>query len=244
MNAPSFIFPGESIANSLLPLPANPSTPLKLGPGMRLLPPATITATVAGVVCIDARKNAVWTDHNSGRYTPTPGDAVLATVHHSSSDAFYCRLTPATPLASLPHLAFEGASKKTRPTLPAGALVYARVATALKHMDPELECVNPATGKADGLGPLKGGMVFDISGGMARRLMMGSPGEQGGVVVLEELAARLPFEVAVGRNGRVWVSSASLSATLAVGRAIQETDRGRLGADEQRRLVKRLLKGV
>ena len=111
-------------------------------------------------------------------------------------------------------------------------------------MDPELECVNPSTGKADGLGELMSGMVFDISLGMARRLMMPDPATQGGLVVLEELAERLPFEVAVGRNGRVWVDAGDVVKTLAVGKAILEVDRQRKGVDEQRKLARKILSGL
>lgn len=111
-------------------------------------------------------------------------------------------------------------------------------------MDPELECVHPGTGRSDGLGELKGGMVFDVSLGMARRLMMPDPGRQGGVMLLEECAEKIPFEIAVGRNGRIWVDAGDVGRTLMVGRAIVETDRERLGVEEQRKTVRRLLTGL
>lgn len=124
-----------------------------------------------------------------------------------------------------------------------GALVYARVTLANKHMDAELECVSASTGKADGLGPLVGGMLFTVSLGMARLLMMPKKAQQGKVVVLDELAdAGLQFETATGRNGRLWVDSDSTKTIIVVGRAIQETDQKSLSADEQRKLVKRLIK--
>lgn len=124
-----------------------------------------------------------------------------------------------------------------------GALVYARVTMANKHMDAELECVSSSTGKADGLGPLNGGMLFNISLGMSRRLMMPKVVESGRVVVLDELAnAGLQFETATGRNGRFWVDSDKAATVLAVGRAIRETDERHLGVDDQKKLVKKLIK--
>jgi len=170
-------------------------------------------------------------------------DVVLATVHHSSADFFSCSITPHTTFAQLPHLAFEGVSKKTRPQLAAGSLVYAKVSSASKHMDPEIVCHNTSTGKSDGMGELKGGMVFDISLGMARRLLMAKQREDGGLAVLEDIAEKIPFEVAVGRNGRVWVNSAGVKETLLVGKGLQETDTRNLNVVEQKKLVKRLLKG-
>lgn len=111
-------------------------------------------------------------------------------------------------------------------------------------MDPELECVSASTGKAEGLGPLFGGMIFEVSLGMARRLMLGKPGEMGNMVVLEELGTLgVAFEVAVGRNGRVWVDSKSVGCTLAVGNAIVETDVRGLGVEEQKKLARKVVKG-
>ena len=157
-----------------------------------------------------------------------------------------------------------------------GQLVYARVvgvagAANNNNMDPELECAAAATGRADGLGPLAGGMAVAVSLGFARRLLMppvlveGPPsssaagkgnkarggagvggvggGGRSGVVVLDELgAAGLAFETAVGRNGRVWVGGEAVKTVVVVCRAIQETDEKKLGVEAQRKLVRRLLK--
>lgn len=112
-------------------------------------------------------------------------------------------------------------------------------------MDAELECVSTSTGKADGLGPLTGGMLFPVSLGMARRLMLTKTARDGKVVVLDELAsAGLQFETATGRNGRMWVNSEKPKTVIAVGRAIQGTDQGNLGVEEQKKLVRRLIKDL
>ena len=173
------------------------------------------------------------------------GDLVIATIQKSSVDIYYASLSDYTSNATLPQLSFEGASKKTRPQLAFGALVYARVTLANKHMDPELECVSSSTGKSEGLGPLVGGMCFSISLGMARRLMMSKPLEVGGVAVLEELGAQgVAFEIAVGRNGRVWVDSKNIKTTLAIGHAICETDSKGLNVEEQKKLARKLVKDL
>jgi exosome complex component RRP40 len=102
------------------------------------------------------------------------------------------------------------------------------------------------TGKSDGLGELKSGMIFDISLGMARRLMMAKTREEGKVVVLEEAAEKhgARFEIAVGRNGRIWIHAESVRVTVALGRALKEADEKWLTVDEQVKLVKVMLKGV
>ena len=236
------LLPGEALSPDLFPIPSNFSATLRLGPGLRHTPPSTITSTLSGPICTDQKKNAMWVEHNSGRYIPHSSDLIIATVHHSAADYYHCSITPHSSQALLPHLAFEGATKKTRPQLSPGALVYTRVAKADKNTETEILCYNPSTGKSEGMGELKGGMLFNISLGMARRLLM--KGGEGEVVCLEELAEKVAFEIAVGRNGKVWVKSGGVRETLVVGRALVESDKGGLAADEQRKLVKKLLRGT
>lgn len=120
--------------------------------------------------------------------------------------------------------------------------MYARVTLANKHMDPELECVSQSTGKADGLGPLVGGLVFDVSLGMSRRLLLNKSVEEGRILVLEELGSGgLAFETAVGRNGKVWVNSEDVGTIIAVRKAITQTDEHKLGVDQQKKLVRKIL---
>lgn len=115
-------------------------------------------------------------------------------------------------------------------------------------MDPELECFDAETGKASGLGELKGGMTFSVSLGAARRLLgdgkkirrfMGGKDagfEATGLEVLDELQKSLPFELAAGRNGKVWVDSEDIKTTLCVGRCLVKSQG--LCAQEVRDMVK------
>lgn len=270
MTTPSILLPSDPVPTDQLP--TNSSAPLRLGSGVRLLSeqPASskatqghsITATHAGLLSTDSRRNAVSIQSFSNhRYIPTSNDLVIAQIHHSSAEYFHCMITPQTPHALLGQLAFEGATKKTRPILKQGDLVYARVLSVgvSAGAEVELTCVNPATGKAEpgGLGPLTGGMVFDVSTGMAARLIMASSSkaeaEEGiaGLVVLDELGRKLEsvggFELAVGRNGKVWVDCANagdsaVRATVAIGRCLHAVDERTLSPAEQRKLVSRVLR--
>lgn len=255
------VLPGDNIdpAN----IPTHPKKATKLGPGLRHILPDTILPTVAGQLVTDRKKNTIWVENNGGhvcvslvnkfelhcltatlfQYVPAEGDLVIGQVHHGAADFHYVQITPYTSNALLPVLAFEMATKKTRPQLAAGQLVYARVSLANKHMDAELECVNPATGKADGLGPLTGGMLFTVSLGFSRRLLMPKGTTDGGIVVLEELGKMgLGFEIAAGRNGKLWVNSEAIKTILIVGRVLIEADEGRLGVEAQRKLVKKVVR--
>lgn len=60
-----YVLPGDVVPSELLP--SHPNLPVKLGPGLRLIPPESITSTVAGQLCSDTKKNAIWVEHNGGR---------------------------------------------------------------------------------------------------------------------------------------------------------------------------------
>lgn len=47
--------------------------------------------------------------------------------------------------------------------------MYARVSLANRDMEPEVECLDPATGKSEGFGELKGGLVLDCSLQLCRK---------------------------------------------------------------------------
>lgn len=162
---------------------------------------------------------------------------------------YRCTITAYAPQADLPHLAFEGVNRKTRPQLAPGSLIYARISSAGRDMDPELSCISASSGKADGLGPLKGGMLFDISLGFCRRLLLREsrvslPAEEGGgaITVLEAMAEKVGFELAVGRNGKLWVDGGDIKKTLAVGKALQQTDQEGLSLEQQKRLAAKTLR--
>lgn len=240
MSPAAILLPGDLITPEDLPQIAS-SPALKLGPGLLHTYPSRISSTTAGPLTVESRKNIIYIPASQGRYIPSTGDLVIATVHHSASEYFHCTITPHTSHALLGHLAFEGATKKTRPQLQSGALIYARVLKADKNSETELVCYNPSTAKSEGMGELKGGMVFDVSLGMARRLLMRR--SEGGVACLEVFAGRLAFEIAVGRNGKVWVrcDDGGVKGTSAVGRVLQESDEKALTEEEQKKLARKLL---
>jgi len=64
-----------------------------------------------------------------GRYIPAAGDAVVGTVAERHADSYTVELGAPFP-GTLPALGFEGATRRNRPTLAPGDLVYARVAAA------------------------------------------------------------------------------------------------------------------
>lgn len=121
---------------------------------------------------------------NSIQYVPSPQESVIGIVIARSGESWRVDIGSAHP-ASLDSLAFEGANKRNKPNLKVrpvflppllppyisqvGTLLYARVSLAHKDMEPELECFDAQTRKAEGFGELKGGFLVKCSLQMSRR---------------------------------------------------------------------------
>lgn len=135
-------------------------------------------------------------------------------------------------LASLSIYAFEGGTKKNRPNLVPGSVVYARMSTTNKDVEPELSCTG-ASGKAEGFGPLTDGYLFKCSTGLSRQCLAADS------IVLNEIGKYLPFEIAVGLNGRIWVKSTSVLNTTVISNAIINSEF--LSAEKIVSMVKKLI---
>jgi exosome complex component RRP40 len=166
-------------------------------------------------------------DPHARQYVPAPGDSVVAQITNRGADSYAVSLFGAHA-ATLPALAFEGATKRHKPNLNIGALVYARIVSADRFTEPELTCLNPLTAKSDGFGHLKTtdhrgekvahAMLFHTSLGLARSLLR--PDHP----LLGLVAAHFPFEAAIGQNGAVWVRANEPSHLIAVGRLLHAAD--------------------
>lgn len=118
-------------------------------------------------------------------------------------------------LASLPTLAFEGATKKQKPDMQVGDALYAQVLSAHREMEPELVCVD-SYGKAGKLGPLSNdGFVMNVKPYLAYRLL--DPENH----VLRKLGKKFPFETAVGMNGKIWINAKTTRDIFNVVRALE-----------------------
>ena len=72
---------------------------------------------------------------------------------------------------------------------------------------PQLSCISPLDKKAWNsgeayFGPLKGGFVRDNSVSFARLMMA-----EGGQGFLEKLGERFIYDINIGYNGKIWVST-------------------------------------
>ena len=197
------VLPGDDVTDNVLSVAES----LRLGNGLTQLGEGVV-ATKAGIICHKA-PNRFYVTNNQRRYVPAVGDTVVGIVVDRTTDFYRVRLH-GTGVAQLPILAFDGATKRNKPNLAVGASVFARVAVCNKHLDPELSCQAAGTGpKKDWMtgqsvyGELKGGTLVHVSTGLARRLLDPE------CAILTSIGSGVPFEIAVGLNGTVWVQAAN-----------------------------------
>lgn len=211
----SVLLPGDAVT-----LPAGARA--RLGAGVVQHEVGGIVATRAGVLRSETG-NKLWVDQSQRRYAPLLEDNVLGIVREKQGEKFKIDIG-ASHAANLDFLAFEGATKRNRPNLAVGALVYARVTLANKDMEPELSCISPQykkewmTGQAV-FGEVTGGYVFECPTALCRELLDDS------CTVLQCLGRSLAFELAIGVNGRVWVHSKSTRDTIIISNAILNSHR-------------------
>jgi len=197
-------------------------------------PPAAATASKSGSSSSSKGEMTTryWVQNDQRRYLPAVHDPVIGVVLARHSDSYKVDIGMSVP-ASLPLLAFEGATRKNRPNLQVGSTVYARVTVAHKDMDPELTCVG-SSGRSDGFGALNDGYLVRCGSGLAQHLLSGQS------AILKYLGKMFAYEVAIGLNGRVWVKSDSVKRTILISNAILNSEH--LTAAQAHEMAQRLLK--
>ncbi|PJF17738.1 putative exosome component 3 [Paramicrosporidium saccamoebae] len=129
----------------------------------------------------------------------TPNDLVVGVISARLADAYKVDLGSSSP-AMLNFTGFDGTTKKNRPNLAIGDVVFARVSVANKDMEPELVCFD-SENRSEGFGEVAGGMMYACSCNLSQSLQVfDNP-------VLELLGKNLAFEIVVGANGRFVLNS-------------------------------------
>ena len=201
--------------------------------------PSAIVATKAGIVQHKELRGSQGGGEryhlrtHQKRYTPAVDDSVLGVVIERHGEAYSIDIG-GPHRATLPGIAFEGASKRNRPHLEVGALVHAKVLRADKHSEPEISCCGGSKGwatKESLFGPLEEGYMIQTSLDLAESLL-----HDNSAVLLELERIKLPFEIATGHNGRVWIKSKDPAQTIFVSNVIAHSEFA--SADEIRQMIK------
>lgn len=206
---------------------------VKLGPGL-LQMGDDIVAIQAGHLSFQA-PNRFWITCHRKRYVPVAGDLVIGIVSAKLSELYRvdigCHMNAALPLTG-----FEGATKKNKPNLEVGSVVFARVLVASKDLEPELVCFD-TDGKAEGFGEVKpGGLLVKCSCTLSQSLQRSSS------PILEAVAKHLSFEIIAGANGRYIINGNSTRETIAIASAIMQSEYS--DPSDHRVIIKDIMTGL
>jgi exosome complex component RRP40 len=221
---PIVVLPGDDLTPFIHS--RNDNKQVKLGPGVRTDEHGISRANVAGTFQNNRNNVALVQSSSTARYLPQQSDRILGIVEDRlGSDGaggdFYKINIGASHPAVLSNLAFEGATKRNKPQLLTGQVLYLRVEHVQQHIETKLSCL---LGPHDGgiprkdwmtnegaYGILKGGTLIRISTGLARELL-----HPQNVVLAALSAAKLAFEVAIGVNGFLWIHSTMPQYTILI----------------------------
>jgi exosome complex component RRP40 len=272
------VLPGDSLisymadSTALQKEPSTPPSSVRIGIGLRQDPTQHVHATCAGRLMrrrIQATETTKYTQQEEGiayvyfvepsksgkrRYRPALEDRIVGIVvdrmgTDGGADLYRIDIR-AAHYAILSNLHFEGATKRNKPQLQPGQLIYARIQSCDDPLlDPTLSCMNGpldmGLSRKDWMtqegvyGELRGdGTLCRISPRLARQLL--DPTGQDNVVLTELAQCKnLAFELAIGVNGYVWIHSSVPEYTLLIQNAIQNSEV--LTAPQIRAMVKNLV---
>jgi exosome complex RNA-binding protein Rrp4 len=137
-------------------------------------------------------------------YSPKVDDPVIGIIVQKSSEFYKVDINSYTH-AILNTKDFEGATKKQKPNLNLGDLVFARISKVNKFDTPTLSCINPLEHKnwASGesyFGGIKNGNLFSLN-----RMHTWTFYKEN--YALTRLNDVVGYEIIIGFNGRMWINS-------------------------------------
>lgn len=223
-----FVLPGDSIALASLPSPLDASSSIALGPGLHY---DHETGAFTSHACGHIREPSPLTyyidGHRPGAFSLSTGDLVLGVVVRRQMETLLVDIGY-SELASLSLYDFEGSTKRTKPNVDRGDVVYGRLKID-GQCQPQIVCVTE-DGKADGMGVLhESGYLFDLPVDVANDLI-----EQDHL--LKELGNEIPYEIAIGANGRVWIKAATTRTMIALRAILLERAKNKLDISQLKAL--------
>ncbi|KAK6874150.1 Exosome complex component RRP40 [Candida tropicalis] len=200
MSDTTIITPGDN-----LPIEDITSVKTTIGPGIYKKPKTQeLIPSTSGIFhkISNNSKNSqlIYIESNSKRYIPHNNDFVIGLIIGTIGENYKVSLQANSIPILLGFYSFVNASKKNRPILKNGDLVYGRIINDIIEIDNEMECID-SSGKESGFGLLDdSGFLFDVNMNFARELLFNKNS-----IFLELLALKCKFEIAIGINGKIWI---------------------------------------
>jgi exosome complex component RRP40 len=223
-----FVLPGDTIALSSLPSPLDSTSSITLGPGLHYdKDTSAFTSHSCGHIREPSSLTYYVDGHRPAASSLSSGDLVLGIVVRRQLESLLVDIGY-NELASLSLYDFEGSTKRTKPNVDRGDVIYGQLKID-GECQPQITCVNE-DGKADGMGVLhENGYVFDIPIEMANNLIDHDN-------LLKELGNDIPFEIAIGANGRVWVKAATTRTMIALRKVLLERAKNKMNVEQLKTL--------
>ncbi len=155
-------------------------------------------------------------------YYPQKNDNIVGIIEDRGSDYYKVNMFGTTALLS--RLAFQGATKRNKPDLKRGDIVYCRVSDLDINFDVMLSCIALSGVKKDWssgeaiYGGLRGGLLLHVSVAYAMSLLHPES------FVLRALGQFIAFEVAIGMNGCIWIKASTPIESIMIKNAILNSE--------------------
>uniref|UniRef100_A0AC35G232 K Homology domain-containing protein n=1 Tax=Panagrolaimus sp. PS1159 TaxID=55785 RepID=A0AC35G232_9BILA len=148
------------------------------------------------------KNEKLWINTYAQKYFPQTGDKVVGVVVQKVGD-FWKVDIGGIEKAEIDFTSFENATKRNRPDVRIGDLLYGNIKVINKYIPPIMSCVNEL-GKAKGQGMLpRSGTIISLSCSYTRRLLQSS------CKILHLIGKSFVIETTIGVNGRIWLNGAS-----------------------------------
>lgn len=137
-------------------------------------------------------------------YTPTIDDVIIGVITQKSYDNYKLDINTSQE-AVLGLTEFEGATRKTKPNLQVGDIVFAKVILDNKFHNTVLTCKceenikNWSSGEST-FGQLNGGNMYSLDRIKCIKLINNNK-------IIKRIQDYIDVEVCIGMNGRIWIST-------------------------------------
>jgi len=152
-------------------------------------------------------------------YSPKEGDIIIGIISQKSYETYRVNILSSRE-ANLNSIDFQGATRKSKPNLNAGDVIYAKVEKVNKYTNATLTCKGSNNSKdwASGestYGPLKEGKVYEFNRYLCLKLLENNEF----VKRLKECVQGLNLKI--GFNGRIWIKTDKIELIPKVFEAIK-----------------------
>ena len=153
-------------------------------------------------------------------YSPKENDIVIGIISQKSYETYRVNIL-ASKEASLNSIDFQGATRKTKPNLIVGDVIFAKVEKENKFSNAILTCKTNTNSKGwssgeSTYGELKGGKLYEYNRYLCLKLL----DNKDFIHRLKECVNKLLLKI--GYNGRIWIKTENITDTPKVFQAIKE----------------------